>query len=42
MALTALGLPGDPFHDPFQARGPYTPAAPTADLPIAATHACWG
>ena len=39
MALTALGLSGDPFHDPFHARGPYTPAILTADLPIAARHA---
>ena len=24
IALAALGLPGDPFHDPFHAQGPCT------------------
>jgi hypothetical protein len=36
MALTALGLSGHPFHDPFHARRPYIPAMHTADLPMAA------
>ena len=39
MALTALGLSGHPFHDPFHARRPYIPAMHTADLPMAARRA---
>jgi hypothetical protein len=39
MELTALGLSGHPFHDPFHARRPYIPAMHTADLPMAARRA---
>ena len=27
MALAALGLPGDPVHEPVHARGPASPAS---------------
>ena len=39
MALVALGLSGDPFHDPFHARGLcLTPSC----SPCAARHASFG